>query len=71
VNELMHRFSVSMTTKSNFISASTRCGILSCDYRCHSTPDGGACYCGQGMQVAADGISCEGNQRQLVATMIE
>ncbi|CAK8674679.1 unnamed protein product [Clavelina lepadiformis] len=41
------------------VCSSTRCGILSCDYRCHATLSGGICYCNQGYQVADDMVSCE------------
>ncbi|KAK0132820.1 Low-density lipoprotein receptor-related protein 2 [Merluccius polli] len=35
-----------------------RCAALSCEYRCHSSPQGGACYCPDGFIVANDSRSC-------------
>nr|XP_046225254.1 LOW QUALITY PROTEIN: low-density lipoprotein receptor-related protein 2 [Oncorhynchus gorbuscha] len=35
-----------------------RCSALSCEYRCHLTPQGGACYCPDGFTVANDSRSC-------------
>ncbi|XP_030630936.1 low-density lipoprotein receptor-related protein 2 [Chanos chanos] len=35
-----------------------QCSALSCEYRCHATPQGGACYCPDGFIVANDSRSC-------------
>ncbi|XP_015230707.1 PREDICTED: low-density lipoprotein receptor-related protein 2-like [Cyprinodon variegatus] len=36
-----------------------RCSALSCEYLCHPSPQGGACYCPEGFIVANDSRSCE------------
>ncbi|CAG12634.1 unnamed protein product [Tetraodon nigroviridis] len=35
-----------------------RCATLSCEYMCHPSPQGGACYCPDGFTVANDSRSC-------------
>ncbi|XP_076154846.1 low-density lipoprotein receptor-related protein 2 [Alosa pseudoharengus] len=35
-----------------------QCSALSCEYRCHATPQGGACYCPDGYIVANDSRTC-------------
>ncbi|XP_022104410.1 low-density lipoprotein receptor-related protein 2-like isoform X2 [Acanthaster planci] len=35
------------------------CGFLSCEYRCHSAPNGGICYCDAGYVVSSNNRSCE------------
>ncbi|TNN03863.1 hypothetical protein fugu_000892 [Takifugu bimaculatus] len=35
-----------------------RCSALSCEYLCHSSPQGGVCYCPDGFIVANDSRSC-------------
>ncbi|XP_028331825.1 low-density lipoprotein receptor-related protein 2 [Gouania willdenowi] len=35
-----------------------RCSALSCEYLCHPSPQGGACYCPDGFIVANDSRSC-------------
>ncbi|XP_036394518.1 low-density lipoprotein receptor-related protein 2 [Megalops cyprinoides] len=35
-----------------------KCSALSCEYRCHPTPQGGACYCPDGFIVANDSRTC-------------
>ncbi|XP_053722161.1 low-density lipoprotein receptor-related protein 2 [Synchiropus splendidus] len=35
-----------------------RCSTLSCEYRCHSSPQGGVCYCPEGYVVANDSRTC-------------
>lgn len=37
-----------------------QCSALSCEYRCHTTPQGGACFCPEGYIVANDSRSCVG-----------
>ncbi|XP_051771492.1 low-density lipoprotein receptor-related protein 2 [Ctenopharyngodon idella] len=35
-----------------------QCSALSCEYRCHPSPQGGACYCPDGFTVANDSRTC-------------
>ncbi|KAG9350071.1 hypothetical protein JZ751_026424, partial [Albula glossodonta] len=35
-----------------------QCSALSCEYRCHPTPQGGACYCPDGFIVSNDSRTC-------------
>ncbi|KAM9425856.1 low-density lipoprotein receptor-related protein 2 [Pholidichthys leucotaenia] len=35
-----------------------RCSTLSCEYRCHTSPQGGACYCPDGYIVGNNSRSC-------------
>uniref|UniRef100_A0A8C6P698 Low density lipoprotein receptor-related protein 2b n=1 Tax=Nothobranchius furzeri TaxID=105023 RepID=A0A8C6P698_NOTFU len=35
-----------------------RCSVLSCEFLCHPSPQGGACYCPEGFIVANDSRSC-------------
>ncbi|TMS22544.1 Low-density lipoprotein receptor-related protein 2 [Larimichthys crocea] len=35
-----------------------QCSTLSCEYRCHMSPEGGTCYCPDGFTVANDSRSC-------------
>lgn len=37
-----------------------QCSALSCEYRCHPSPQGGACYCPDGFTVANDSRTCVG-----------
>uniref|UniRef100_A0A3Q3MKS2 Low-density lipoprotein receptor-related protein 2 n=1 Tax=Mastacembelus armatus TaxID=205130 RepID=A0A3Q3MKS2_9TELE len=37
-----------------------RCSTLSCEFFCHPSPQGGACYCPDGFIVANDSRSCTG-----------
>ncbi|XP_033629412.1 low-density lipoprotein receptor-related protein 2-like isoform X2 [Asterias rubens] len=38
---------------------SRSCGYLSCEYQCHSAPNGGTCYCQPGFVISSDNRTCE------------
>uniref|UniRef100_A0A671Q6S8 Low-density lipoprotein receptor-related protein 2-like n=1 Tax=Sinocyclocheilus anshuiensis TaxID=1608454 RepID=A0A671Q6S8_9TELE len=38
--------------------SNSTCSALSCEYRCHPSPQGGACYCPDGFTVANDSRTC-------------
>ncbi|KAI3389567.1 hypothetical protein SNEBB_009857 [Seison nebaliae] len=35
------------------------CGMLSCEFQCHSTPSGGACFCPEGKTLDKNGRNCK------------
>lgn len=37
-----------------------RCAALSCEHKCHTSPQGGVCFCPDGFIVANDSRSCAG-----------
>uniref|UniRef100_A0A665WHY5 Low density lipoprotein receptor-related protein 2b n=1 Tax=Echeneis naucrates TaxID=173247 RepID=A0A665WHY5_ECHNA len=47
-------------TNSTAQKTCSKCSTLSCEYLCHPSPEGGACYCPDGFIVANDSRSCAG-----------
>uniref|UniRef100_A0A3B4B3M5 Low density lipoprotein receptor-related protein 2b n=1 Tax=Periophthalmus magnuspinnatus TaxID=409849 RepID=A0A3B4B3M5_9GOBI len=46
------------TDETNSTAGLERCSTLSCEYVCHPSPQGGACYCPDGFIVANDSRTC-------------